>query len=166
MSPKRGSLAGLIPDQPPAGPAPLPSPPPAREGQGTATEHSGTSEVRTPEVQPPDGPRTGNRPRPPRRAAARPDKTPEVPTSEVRTSEVPTPGVPKYLQLERKDTLLWPGQMSELMMVRRMLNRARGGEGERITENTLIRLGVSLLLSRAAELRGTTEEELRQSLGL
>lgn len=47
-----------------------------------------------------------------------------------------------------------------------MLNRARGGAGERITENTLIRVAISLLLSRASELRGTTEEELRQSLGL
>jgi hypothetical protein len=51
-------------------------------------------------------------------------------------------------------------------VVRRTLNRARSGAGERITENTLIRIGVSLLLSRASELRGTTEEELRQSLGL
>jgi hypothetical protein len=79
---------------------------------------------------------------------------------------VPTAGLPKYLRLERKDTLLWPGQMAELSVTRRMLNRARRGAGERITENTLIRIGVALVLSRAAEMSGTTEEELLRSLGL
>jgi hypothetical protein len=50
--------------------------------------------------------------------------------------------------------------------MRRMLNRRRGGEGERITENTLIRVAVALLLSRSADLTGTTEDGLRKSLGL
>ena len=47
-----------------------------------------------------------------------------------------------------------------------MLNRTRGGAGERITTNTLIRVAVALLLSRSQDLAGTTEEELRRSLGL
>jgi hypothetical protein len=166
MSPKRGSLAGLMPK--PAAAPPMPSAPPARQGQEAAAARAMTSEVRSPEMGSPEV-RKSERPRQARSVRggrSRPRTTSELPTSEVRTSEVPTPGVPKYLQLERKDTLLWPGQMAELTVVRRMLNRARGGAGERITENTLIRIGVSLVLARAGELRGTTEEELRQSLGL
>jgi hypothetical protein len=62
--------------------------------------------------------------------------------------------------------LLWPDQLGELSVMRRMLNRRRGGEGERITENTLIRVAVALLLSRSADLTGTTEDGLRKSLGL
>jgi hypothetical protein len=48
--------------------------------------------------------------------------------------------------------------------IRRALNRQRGGEGERITENTLIRVAVDMLLGRAGKLRGTTEDELRKSV--
>jgi hypothetical protein len=47
-----------------------------------------------------------------------------------------------------------------------VLNRGRGGQGERITANTLIRVAVAVLLSRSQELAGATEEELRRSLGL
>jgi hypothetical protein len=47
-----------------------------------------------------------------------------------------------------------------------VLNRNRGGAGERITQNTLIRVAVALLLSRTGDLAGTTEEELRRSVGL
>jgi len=66
----------------------------------------------------------------------------------------------KYLQLERKDTLLWPGQLNELTVLRRVLNRRKPkGEGERITENTLIRLAIDLLLANAGQLRGSTEDE-------
>lgn len=36
--------------------------------------------------------------------------------------------------------------------------------GERITDNTLIRVAVDLLLARAGELNGTTEDSLRQSV--
>jgi hypothetical protein len=162
MSPKRGSLSGLISD-PAQAPPPMPAPPPQREGQEPATARAITSEVRTPEVRKSTA---APSPRRPRKAQPREVRTSEVPSSDLQGSEVVTPGVPKYLRLERKDTLLWPGQLSELSVVRRTLNRARGGAGERITENTLIRIGVSLLLSRASELRGTTEEELWQSLGL
>jgi hypothetical protein len=51
------------------------------------------------------------------------------------------------------------------------LNQARRGSdggisGERITDNTLIRVAVDLLLTRADQLRGSTEDELRKSLSL
>lgn len=75
--------------------------------------------------------------------------------------------LPKYLQLERKETLLWPRQVEALTLMRRVLNRKRPkGEGERLTENTLIRVAVDLLLSRQEAIAGATEDELRQSLGL
>lgn len=76
------------------------------------------------------------------------------------------PGLPKYRRLERKELLIWPDQITQLSIQARVLNRTRGGVGERITQNTLIRVAVALLLSRAQELAGTTEEELRRSLGL
>ena len=71
-----------------------------------------------------------------------------------------------YEKLERKDTRLHEHQISELTTLTRHLNRQRKGEGHRLTENTLIRLGVDLLLARADDLQGATEHELRASLGL
>jgi hypothetical protein len=85
---------------------------------------------------------------------------------EAQTLEVQTPGLPKYLRLERKELLIWPGQITRLSLLARVLNRNRGGQGERITQNTLIRVAVALLLSRSQELAGATEDELKRSLGL
>jgi hypothetical protein len=83
------------------------------------------------------------------------------------TTEAGSPGQPKYLRLERKDVLLWPRQMHELTVLRRVLNRRRPkGQGERITENSVIRVAIDYLLAHAGELEGYTEEELRKSLGL
>ena len=48
----------------------------------------------------------------------------------------------------------------------RSLNRKGQGSGERITENTLIRIAVDLLMNQSDELKGTTEEELSASLEL
>ena len=92
--------------------------------------------------------------------------TPESHSVGADSTDLPPPGTPKYLTLERKDTRLRPGQLEELGKVTRKLNRRRKGAGERITDNTLIRLGVDLVLARAGDLVGCTEEELRQSLGL
>ena len=75
------------------------------------------------------------------------------------------PGLPKYLRLERKELLIWPDQVTSLSVLARVLNRNRRSAGERITINTLIRVAVALLLSRSQDLAGTTEEELRRSLG-
>lgn len=73
---------------------------------------------------------------------------------------------PKYLTLVRKETRLKELQIEQLTAISRKLNRQRRGRGERITENTLIRVAIDLLLSRAEELSGTTEAELLESLGL
>jgi hypothetical protein len=144
--PRRGSLASL---QPAASPAPpLPARPPAK----AQIPGVRTTEVQTPGV------------RKPRRRPEAQDREPPAP--EVHALEVQTPGLPKYLRLERKELLIWPDQITRLSLLARVLNRNRGGQGERITQNTLIRVAVALLLSRSQELAGTTEEELRRSLGL
>lgn len=72
----------------------------------------------------------------------------------------------RYDQLERKETRLRADQYSRLTELSRELNRQRQGQGERITENTLIRVAIDLLLARSIDLAGATEAELRNSLGL
>jgi hypothetical protein len=80
------------------------------------------------------------------------------------SAEVTESQIPKWQRLERKELRLRADQLDELARIRRTLNRQRGGEGERITENTLIRVAVDMLLGRAGKLRGTTEDELRKSV--
>jgi hypothetical protein len=61
-------------------------------------------------------------------------------------------------------------QAARLTELTRALNdrrrRGRSTVGERITDNTLVRVAIDLLLTRADDLAGVTEEELRASLGL
>lgn len=72
--------------------------------------------------------------------------------------------VPRYLQLVRKDTRLRDDQLAALTGLARQLSRRRQPNSERITENTLIRVAVDLLLDQADRLDGATESELRQSI--
>ena len=146
---KRASLAGML-----TAPPELP-PIPARPAEVQTPDQQST-EVQSPSLQTPEARSPGVRKPRSRRAPApaRPDTPGQA------------PGMPKYLRLERKELLIWPDQITELSILARVLNRTRGGAGERITQNTLIRVAVALLLSRAGDLAGTTEEELRQSLGL
>jgi hypothetical protein len=150
---KRGSLAGLQPA--PAAPPSMPVRPPDPPSAEVQTPEQQTPEVRSAEVQTPGAAslRSARR-RPPRQPAAAPQTPAEI------------PGLPKYLRLERKELLIWPDQITNLSILARVLNRNRGGAGERITTNTLIRVAAALLLSRSQDLAGTTEEELRRSLGL
>lgn len=71
---------------------------------------------------------------------------------------------PRYLQMERKEARIRLDQADALAQLTRRLNRARGGGGERITDNTLIRVAVDLLLARSDRIVGATEDELRESL--
>lgn len=73
---------------------------------------------------------------------------------------------PEYLTFVRKETRLRPDQLGELTDLARRLARSKLPGGHRITENTLIRIGVDLLVRKADELDGSTEAELRQSAGL
>lgn len=90
-------------------------------------------------------------------------KPTEEQTNKLTESE--TNKQPKYLTLLRKETRLREDQFDDLTALARTLNRRRKG-GERITENTLIRVAVDLLLKEADQLEGSTEEELREALDL
>ncbi|NKX54779.1 hypothetical protein HGG74_09555 [Arthrobacter sp. E918] len=73
--------------------------------------------------------------------------------------------------MRRREARVYDDQADALTVLARRLNNGRrlpGGKttGERITDNTLLRLAIDLLLTRADELEGTTEEELAASLGL
>lgn len=96
----------------------------------------------------------------PGRGSPAPDKT-----------ESGTNRVPKYLQLKRREARVYDDQADALTVLARRLNNGRRlpdgrTTGERITDNTLLRLAIDLLLTRTDELKGTTEEELAASLGL
>jgi|SRR5215216_3898144 len=73
-------------------------------------------------------------------------------------------GVPKYLTLLRKEARLREDQTLALARLARQLNRQKRKRGERITENTLIRVAVDLLLSQEGAIWGATEEEIREAL--
>ena len=77
-----------------------------------------------------------------------------------------TESIPKYLTLVRKEARLREDQLDELTSLARSLNRKRQGSGERITENTLIRIAVDLLMNHKSQLKGTTEQELSASVEL
>lgn len=90
--------------------------------------------------------------------------------TEVQTSEdtnLQSFNQPKYLKLERKEARLRQDQIDALTDLTRKLNRKKQGKSsERLTDNTLIRVAIDLLLSKADLLEGTTEEELRRSFNL
>lgn len=71
-----------------------------------------------------------------------------------------------YTDLVRKELRLHADQADELTALASKVQRARTKKGERITDNTLIRVAVDLLLERQKELVGSTEDELRLALGL
>lgn len=65
----------------------------------------------------------------------------------------------------RKDVMLWPDQQQSLNHLAWRVSRMKpAGVGERITANTLIRVAVDLLLARADEVHGTTEQEILRNL--
>jgi hypothetical protein len=76
----------------------------------------------------------------------------------------PATETPLYLRLERKETRLRVDQYEALTVHARRLNRAKGPGGERITENTLIRVAIDLLLKNADQLSGPDETSLRNSV--
>jgi len=85
--------------------------------------------------------------------------------SQPRSRVVPDPE-PLYLSYQRKETRLRAEQQNGLTLLARRLSRTKGAGGERITENTLIRVAVDLLLARSAQLSGNDEAALRNSLDL
>jgi hypothetical protein len=78
------------------------------------------------------------------------------------TNPEPTP-LPKYLTLENKAVRLRSDQIDDLAALSKTLNRSRKSQGERITENTLIRVAIDLLLTHG-NVHGTTEEEIKNNV--
>lgn len=75
--------------------------------------------------------------------------------------------LPKYLALQRKEARLRGDQVDALASLARRMNRAKVDKGgERITENTLIRVAVDWLLSRDEPVGASSEEEIRRGLGV
>ena len=74
-----------------------------------------------------------------------------------------TPG-PKFARCDRKDARLRFDQTAALTGLAETLMRRRAVKAERITENTLIRIAIDLLLAHAGDLVGSTEDELRASV--
>jgi hypothetical protein len=74
---------------------------------------------------------------------------------------------PKYLALQRKEARLRGDQVDALASLARRMNRGKVQRGgERITENTLIRVAVDWLLSRDEPVGASSEEEIRRGLGV
>ncbi|MGL5829978.1 MAG: hypothetical protein ACRC0L_10475 [Angustibacter sp.] len=105
----------------------------------------------------------------PAEPAAPPDPKSVTPDTTPKVSDSVSTRVPKYLTLVRREARIHEHQATELTRLSRHLNRLRthqGSAGERITDNTLIRVAIDLLLQQEPQLSGTTEDELRTSLGL
>ena len=73
--------------------------------------------------------------------------------------------VPKYLRLVRHDLRARADQLEGIAALRRRIlaDRTRGERSERITDNTLIRVALDLLLEHSDDLAGATEDQIRQS---
>lgn len=99
---------------------------------------------------------------PPGPAAARPVRATAKEKAPIEVTEVG--GGAHYLTFVRKETRLREDQMDALAAKARQINRNKTDGGERLTDNTLIRIAVDLLLARADKLAGSTEEELRNSV--
>ena len=78
----------------------------------------------------------------------------------IKAAPEPPPSLPLYLELTRKEARFRQDQLNDLTTLTRQLNRRRASTGERITDNTLIRVAVDMLLKVADALDGATEAEL------
>lgn len=88
---------------------------------------------------------------------------PQPPAPEAAPTPARSPAV--WTGYDRKEARLRPDQAEQLTHLARALQRARPKmPGERITDNTLIRVAVDLLLQRQDRLVGHTEDELRASV--
>lgn len=100
--------------------------------------------------------------------AAEPPARTERPAKATKPRErrtAPKQEGPMFATLEPKQARLRTDQRRALGDLAWRLERARPtGEGPRITDNTLIRVAIDLLLEHGDELSGATEEDMRESL--
>ena len=99
-------------------------------------------------------------------------KAPRLPSQVTPPTDIETIGpstvdstAPAYLRYVRKETRLREDQQNQLTVQARRLNRAKKTQGARITENSLIRVAVDLLLARIERASGDDEDAIRKSLG-
>lgn len=71
---------------------------------------------------------------------------------------------PRYQQMARMEARIRPDQQRALSELRRQVAANRAVKDERITDNTLLRVAVDLLLAHRELLEGNTEDELRASV--
>ena len=128
--------------------------PAAAEIKATATEPSSTAARATTLDPLPAKPAAERQPK----VAGRPR------TSAPQKSVVKS--VPPYLRFERKEARLRTDQLTDLTLRARQLNKTKNTDADRITDNTLIRIAVDLLLSQSDALAGGDEATLRKSLGI
>ena len=95
--------------------------------------------------------------RPPSRVAPAIEKLIADPAAEDQAT-------PAYLRYVRKETRLREDQQNQLTMQARRLNRAKKNQGARITENSLIRVAVDLLLRKIERASGDDEDAIRKSM--
>ena len=149
MSARRVSLSDLV-DQAPIAEVSINSiaanEPPSSTAEGDAPTH-----------------RTASTEIPPAPTPLRSDHPRRMRSAQRSTSD---PAHMRYDEYERKETRLRDDQYGRLTTASRRLNKHRKGRGERITENTLIRVAIDLLLNREDQLQGISESELRKSVGL
>jgi hypothetical protein len=104
---------------------------------------------------------------PPQETAPRVLKVPaargEKPAPDAQPADEPVAGA-TYLRFVRKDTRLREDQLESLTSHARRLNRKRRSAGPRVTENTLIRVAVDLLLDRIEKAVGEDEAALLKSV--
>ncbi|MFD4764245.1 hypothetical protein ACFWOJ_37155 [Streptomyces sp. NPDC058439] len=124
------------------------------------------SPIRTP-LQPHVEPIIGATDQPKQPAPEVPDsrstEVSESVTPEVPDSRNPAPDGPRWAALERKETRLRADQVQALAALRRRVSAQRTKRSEIITDNTLIRIAVDLLLDQGDRLTGDTEDELLRS---
>lgn len=71
---------------------------------------------------------------------------------------------PRYQTFPRSEARLRPDQLTALAELRRRVAARRTDRSERVTDNTLLRLAVDLLLQHADRIQGNTEEQMRRAL--
>lgn len=117
----------------------------------------------TPQAAPPARERAITESEPAPQPDSAPGPSTSSPSRPSRSKAQETQG-PAYLHLVRKDTRLREDQLNDLTVHARRLNRAKAAGTPRITDNTLIRVAVDLLLGRVTSARGADEQALLESL--
>ena len=145
-----GSLTDLLPPSPPDQPA-----------ADASRRPTASARPATADPEPPQQPTTTTRQRRTRPAAEPRQDDPDPPAA----ADDSAGPVVLYSDLERKECRLREDQLAQLSVLSRRLqkSRPRGTGGERITDNTLIRVAIDVLLAHADTLVGYTEGQIRDN---